>query len=100
MVFPDELPRFAAFKADRANNVWVQHYDTWTEMPGAFGPSSIRTNPKPTTWDVFDPQGRWVTSMTLPASFTPVEIGASYVAGVWRDADDVEHVRFYRLLKP
>jgi hypothetical protein len=35
-----------------------------------------------------------------PARFTPFEIGPDYVLGVWRDADDVEHVQMYELVKP
>ena len=36
----------------------------------------------------------------MPARFTPLEIGTDYVAGLWRDPDDVEYVSLYRLLKP
>jgi hypothetical protein len=31
---------------------------------------------------------------------TPLDIGSDHVAGVWRDDDDVEHVRLYTLTKP
>ena len=64
------------------------------------GPVSVHTFSKPSQWDVFSPAGVWLGRVELPASFTPLEIGADYVAGLWRDADDVEFVRFYRLLKP
>jgi hypothetical protein len=30
----------------------------------------------------------------------PMDIGNDYELGLWRDADDVEHVRMYRLTKP
>jgi hypothetical protein len=52
------------------------------------------------TWDVLDPEGRWLCTVQLPARFTPLEIGSNYVAGLARDGDEVEQVRVYRLLKP
>jgi hypothetical protein len=36
----------------------------------------------------------------MPDRFTPFWIGRDAVAGVWKDADDVEHVRAYGLRKP
>jgi hypothetical protein len=54
----------------------------------------------PSIWDVLDPNGRWLCTVSLPARFTPVEIGSDYVAGLARDEDDVEQVRVYRLIKP
>lgn len=62
--------------------------------------ASLRTPPIPTPWDVFDSTGRWLCTVTMPAGFTPLDIGNDDVAGLARDADDVEYVRLYRLLKP
>ena len=71
------------------------------EMPPAKpGPVTVRTFEGPSRWDLFDPEGRWLCTVEMPGSFTPLEIGADHVAGVWRDTDDVEHVRLYRLIKP
>ena len=36
----------------------------------------------------------------LPPRFQPLDIGPDYVLGLWRDADDVEQVRLYGLVKP
>ena len=41
-----------------------------------------------------------ITTVDLPARFTPVEIGADYVAGLARDEDEIEQLRVYRLRKP
>jgi hypothetical protein len=51
----------------------------------------------PTSWRVFDKAGKWLGTVTLPARFNPMDIGTDYVLGLWRDEDDVEHVRMYRL---
>jgi hypothetical protein len=36
----------------------------------------------------------------LPVRLAAIDIGPDYVAGVWRDADQVEYVHVYRLVKP
>jgi hypothetical protein len=36
----------------------------------------------------------------MPDRFRPFWIGRDAVAGVWKDADDVEYVRVYALRKP
>lgn len=101
MQFSSTLPVFSTLLADRTGHLWVKEYDPEEEMPPAKpGPVSIRTFERPSRWDVFDPQGRWLCTVEMPGSFTPLEIGADHVAGVWRDTDDVEHVRLYRLIKP
>jgi hypothetical protein len=46
---------------------------------------------------VFDAGGRWLCDVTMPAHFTPMEIGADYVLGVASDADGVETVVRYGL---
>ncbi len=35
----------------------------------------------------------------MPPRFSPLDIGPDFVLGLWRDADDVEHVRMYDLVK-
>ena len=51
----------------------------------------------PSVWSVFDAQGRWLGDVTLPARFSPMDIGADYVLGVARDEDGVETVAMYTL---
>jgi hypothetical protein len=99
-VFADEFPPFHHnMMVDKAGNLWVQRYDYRSAF---FTPGPVRTQTiaVPTRWNVVDPNGRWLCVVDLPARFTPVEIGADYVAGVGRDIDDVEQVRVYRLRKP
>ena len=47
--------------------------------------------------DVRDRDGQWVGNVTMPDRFRLEAIGPDRVAGVWRDAYDVEHIRVYAL---
>ena len=71
---------------DALGNLWVREYTRLSD------PSS--------RWTVFDHEGYWFGTVRLPDGFAPFDIGKDYVLGVWRDADDVEHVRLYGLVKP
>ena len=71
---------------DAERNVWVRTFQV--------SPS------EPAEWSVFDPAGRWLGQVETPPGFDVMDIGADYVAGVWKDELDVEHVRVYALHKP
>lgn len=82
---PDSLPVFGDLVVDRAGRVWVEAYP----------------DPEPdsaTSWTVFDRTGRKLSRLRMPGRFRPLEIGAGYVLGVWKDDLDVEYVRLYRLV--
>jgi hypothetical protein len=49
---------------------------------------------------VFDADGALLGRVVMPDEFTPFWIGRDALAGVWKDADDVEHVRVYAIRKP
>jgi hypothetical protein len=98
-VFAERLPSFGAMIVDKAGNLWIQRYD-YHSVFRTPGPVRTQTMTVPSRWDVIDTQGRWLTTVDLPARFTPVEIGADYVAGLARDEDEIEQVRVYRLRKP
>ncbi len=51
-------------------------------------------------WSVFDSAGMWQGQVAMPVGLIVLNIGSEYVLGLWRDADDVEHVRMYELVKP
>jgi hypothetical protein len=99
VVYADRLPSFGRLLVDGAQNLWAQHYD-FRSVFRTPGPVRTQTMTVPSIWDVLDPNGRWLCTVSLPARFTPVEIGSDYVAGLARDEDDVEQVRVYRLIKP
>ncbi len=98
-VYADRFPAFSTMTADRAGNLWVRQYDYRAEFRTA-GRVRMETPVVATHWDVFDGQGGWLTTLTVPARFAPLEIGDDYMAGLSRDDDDVEHVQLYRLMKP
>lgn len=89
--YPPTLPTFEALLVDEAQNLWAEV----SELPSNLLPAGFTPE-----WMVFGPQGRWYGSVVMPARFTPHDIGPNFVLGVWRDADDVEHVRLYNLIKP
>jgi hypothetical protein len=98
-VFAERLPSIGTMIVDRTGNLWVQRYD-YHSVFRTPGPVRTQTMTVASRWDVVDTNGRWVTTVDLPARFTPVEIGADFVAGLARDEDEVEQVRVYRLRKP
>ena len=86
--FPPTLPAFAALAADRLGNLWVRA----TPTPGQ--ESAIPT------FTVFDRSGRLLGDIRPPAGATILELGDSYMLGLWKNEDDVEFVRVYSLIKP
>ncbi len=83
---PESIPAYGDLHTDAGGRLWVRHYPT----PGEDAP----------TWDVFDPDGRWLGGVETPAGLVIHDIGADYVLGVWKDELDVEHVRLHRIDKP
>jgi hypothetical protein len=94
--FAPNLPAYAQMLVDSDRNLWVS--DAALDWYLAQGFSRVPAGP--VAWRVFDRDGRWLGSVTMPPRFRPMDIGSEYVLGLWRDADDVEHVRLYRLTKP
>jgi hypothetical protein len=82
---PEYLPAHQEIVVDRVGNVWMAGYAVLDEDP---------------EWQVFDPSGRWLGEVSIPAAGRVTEIGEDYVVGVWQDDLGVETVRIYGLLKP
>jgi len=82
---PEFLPAHEAILVDRLGNVWMAGYAVQDEDP---------------RWSVFDPSGRWLGDVVVPAGGRVTEIGEDYLIGVWRDDLGVEAVRVYGLDKP
>jgi hypothetical protein len=81
--YPSRIPGYSALRVDSENRVWARQ-------------TPIRST-TPERWDVFRTDGRLVDVVDMPARFTFFDAGNDYVIGVWRDDDDVEYVRIYRL---
>jgi hypothetical protein len=92
------LPAFSHLLVDRVGNLWVRE-----PIPPRHEPMNSRfheTGDFEQHWSVIDPQGRWLGQVSTPRNFQVMEIGNDYIAGLFRDELDVEHVRLYRLEKP
>jgi len=83
--YPATLPFVAALLIDSESNLWAQEVTP---------PGDARAS-----YSVFDGSGRLLGRVTMPADFRAASIGADAVYGVWKDSEDVEHVRAYPLRK-
>jgi len=85
MPIPETQPAYATFTLDAVGDLWVREFTageaaTWT-------------------WTVFDPEGRMLGTVAMPADFRVTQIGDEFVLGLWKDDLEVEHVRLYPLIK-
>lgn len=85
MTFPDTKPAYDGFVAGDGGALWVRRYD----QPAI---------DLPARYDLFDRDGQWLGHVTFPPRFTLLDAGPGHALGVWKDPDDVEYVRLYRLL--
>jgi hypothetical protein len=91
--FAEVKPAFSNIVEDDVGNVWIEHF-RW------LAPDEVAPNPKPSRWSVFDPQGRFLGEIQMPAAFLVSSITSDQVIGFYKDEFDVEHVRVYGLIKP
>lgn len=85
MTFHSTKPAYDGFIVADDGSLWVARYVTpATGLPARY--------------DVFDADGQWLGHVTFPPRFALHHAGPGYALGVWRDPDDVEYVRLYRLL--
>ena len=83
MPYPERIPAIEDMVADAGRNLWVGEY---------VGPEAAQR-----TWSVFDPAGRLIAAVPMPADLWVYDIGEDYVLGRVRDELDVEHIHLYRL---
>jgi len=94
MEYPESLPMHYRVLATTDGLLWVER----GEAPRDPLPQVAEPYSGPTTWDVFSPEGEWLTPVALPAGFHPLEIAATYVLGVHHDELGVERIRLYELV--
>jgi hypothetical protein len=85
-MYAPEFPAHFDLLQDDAGNLWVQDYQ----------PFNARVE---RVWSVFDPDGRFLGDVDVPAGVTVTHIGDDFLLGIWRDEFDVEYVRLYDLEK-
>jgi hypothetical protein len=83
--YPSTLPAFGHLRIDERGYLWVSHY-------------SVTAGPR--AWKVFDPEGTFLGSVLLPASFLPRHISGDELLGVQTDELGIEVVRAYRIRRP
>ena len=96
--FADFYPAYALVRAGPAGSIWVQHLQTPDELTpeelAAFDPQSGFGS---STWDVFDPSGRFLGSLDMPDRFQPLRFQGDRIYGIWRDDLDVQYVLILRV---
>jgi hypothetical protein len=79
------MPAFESLLLDADSYLWVEQPRVTLGDPGR--------------WDVFGPEGEWVTTVVTPPGFQVVQIGRDFLLGTARDSLDVERVRLYMLTR-
>jgi hypothetical protein len=83
--YPATLPFFSSLHLDADQNLWAHEV--------------TRPAVKEQQFAVLDPGGRLLGRVTMPARFSLTGVGRDIVYGVWKDQEDVEHLRVYPLRK-
>ncbi len=95
LAFAEALPAFIGLEVAEDGHLWVRLPQTVEELMSGH-PAQLRTD----RWNVFDPEGRWLGTVETPPELEVRAFGDGWVAGIWRDALDVDYVRFHRLMAP
>jgi len=96
--FAEFYPAFAIVQGGPGGSIWVQHLqlpgDLTAEEREDFNPGLGFGS---STWDVFDPEGRYLGPIEMPARFQPIRFVDDRIYGIWRDELDVQYVLVLRL---
>jgi len=84
-VIPAELPAFRAILTEADSAVWLEEWRFDESAPAAYA--------------VIDGDGKWLASVTMPAGFKVTTIGPGWVLGIHSDADGVQRVVRYGLIR-
>lgn len=77
----ERLPAFRRFEVDPEGRLWIETFES------ASAPER--------TWIVFDADRRLLGFVAVPKRLDVLQLTGDGVLGVYRDADDVEQVRYY-----
>jgi hypothetical protein len=83
---PTVYPAHDRILVDATGSIWMRE---------DIGPR--RTELEGHHWDVLDREGHWLGQVTTPARLEVYHVTRDRVIGVWRDENDVEHVRVHKL---
>jgi hypothetical protein len=96
--YPERKPVVAGLITDDDGDLWVRPYPP--DAPGFVHLMSPERGRPPEKWRVFGPPGRWRGRVDMPPDLEVMDIQGGFVAGVWWDELDVQHVRLYRIVRP
>jgi hypothetical protein len=92
MTYPASLAVLGgALLADPDGNLWVSHSGEPEDL-GGWKWSGL--------WSVFDPEGRWLGEIQLPAGLHPLDITRDRILGVITDEFGTDYLRVYALARP
>jgi len=94
-----ERPYYLRMLVDDAGRLWVQDYPRSLGGYPRVLPDAGPGDP-PVTWWVFDRDGRWLTSIDLPAELTVQSVQDDAVIAVVPDELEIESLAVYPILKP
>lgn len=81
--YPEAWPAFSALEFDAASRLWVRR--------------PHRPDDESVAWDVFDEEGRYLGSLTLPTALRVTRITGEAIYGLERDELGVQYVKRYRI---
>ena len=83
---PEGRPTHGPLLADAAGNLWISQFPDLEE--------------EPTQWDVFGPDGVWLSEVLAPTHLRILAVGTDRLLGVREDESGWAEVRIHRLHKP
>lgn len=83
MITQKEMPSYSAIMVSEEGLLWVREY--------------AETVADAERWRVYNDSGKALGVVVMPDGFSLHSAGGSFVAGVWKDQDKVEHARVHRI---
>ncbi len=94
--FADYFPAFQAVAVGPRGTIWVGRVKPASELSAKeleyYHEWPVHE------WDIFDAQGRFLGTMTMPERFNPMVFRGDKIYGAWRDELDVGYVVVLRIL--
>ena len=82
---PETVPAAEALLVDADDHLWIRRYRLpWETVQ---------------QWDIFSPDGWWLTTLETPDRLTVSQVGSDFVLGTHRDSLGVERVRLHELTR-
>jgi hypothetical protein len=82
---PTDVPEAEALMVDEERNLWIRRYRLpWETVQH---------------WDIFAPDGAWITALDTPDRLAISQIGRDFLLGTHRDSLGVERVQLYGLTR-